>query len=299
MAFSENVQYYRKKLGYTQEELGEELLISRQSISKWEQGLAYPEMDKLLIMCELFDCDLDSLVRKEMKDIYDIQDKKTEEKSQEIMDKEYFRKYVRVKNQSKLLITSGVFTGICAIAFVVASYEFMFFDSDAITTIIFLAIGVLAAMQFIVGGFISMGLDQKAPDLFVEGEVQESRNRLMVSICMCVVFAFVGISFVILTNSGFLFILFAGTGATIIVYSALDSAKYNTKDFNHKFSKSYKINELFGSIYWPIVVMIFLFNSIVNNSWGTSWIIFPIAGLLYAAIEALINLVYQNKQQDV
>ena len=43
-AFSENLQFYRKKADMTQEELAERMEVSRQTISKWESGATYPEM---------------------------------------------------------------------------------------------------------------------------------------------------------------------------------------------------------------------------------------------------------------
>lgn len=61
--FGTNLQFYRKKLDLTQEQLAERLEVSRQSVSKWEAGTAFPEMDKLLKMCEMFSCPLDTLLR--------------------------------------------------------------------------------------------------------------------------------------------------------------------------------------------------------------------------------------------
>ncbi len=62
MKFSENLQRLRKEKGLNQEELAEKLDVTRQSVSKWESGASYPEMDKLITLCKIFDCDLDSLV---------------------------------------------------------------------------------------------------------------------------------------------------------------------------------------------------------------------------------------------
>lgn len=61
--FGTNLQFYRRKMELTQEQLAERLDVSRQSISKWEAGSAFPEMDKLLKMCEMFSCPLDTLLR--------------------------------------------------------------------------------------------------------------------------------------------------------------------------------------------------------------------------------------------
>jgi transcriptional regulator with XRE-family HTH domain len=53
----------RKEHNYTQEQLAAVLGVSRQSVSKWESDLAYPETDKLIRLSELFDCSLDYLLR--------------------------------------------------------------------------------------------------------------------------------------------------------------------------------------------------------------------------------------------
>ena len=62
MSFRTNLQYLRAQRNMTQERLAMLLGVSRQAISKWESEKAYPEMDKLLMICDLFGCTLDDLV---------------------------------------------------------------------------------------------------------------------------------------------------------------------------------------------------------------------------------------------
>ena len=63
MTFGENLQFLRKRSGMTQEDLAERMEVSRQSVSKWESNAAYPETDTILRLCELFRCDMDTLLR--------------------------------------------------------------------------------------------------------------------------------------------------------------------------------------------------------------------------------------------
>ncbi|HKM34520.1 MAG TPA: helix-turn-helix domain-containing protein [Lachnospiraceae bacterium] len=67
MSFGENLQFLRKMSNkMTQEELAEKMGVSRQTISKWELNLVYPEMSKMIELCDLFSCSIDQLVREDM-----------------------------------------------------------------------------------------------------------------------------------------------------------------------------------------------------------------------------------------
>ena len=63
MTLGEKIAKQRKERNYTQEQFADILGVSRQSISKWESNITYPETDKLIRMSELFDCSLDYLLK--------------------------------------------------------------------------------------------------------------------------------------------------------------------------------------------------------------------------------------------
>ena len=66
MSFSENLKQIRKEHHLSQEELAELLDVSRQAISKWEQGQGYPEVEKLLLLSSKLNISLDSLMSVEI-----------------------------------------------------------------------------------------------------------------------------------------------------------------------------------------------------------------------------------------
>lgn len=67
MHFGTNLQFLRKRHGnMTQERLAEHMGVARQTISKWESGESIPELPKLIELCELFSCTLDTLLRDDM-----------------------------------------------------------------------------------------------------------------------------------------------------------------------------------------------------------------------------------------
>ena len=63
MTIGEKICKLRKEYNYTQEQLADRLGVSRQSISKWESDLAYPETDKLIELGKLFNCSMDYLLK--------------------------------------------------------------------------------------------------------------------------------------------------------------------------------------------------------------------------------------------
>jgi len=62
MSFADNLRQLRKEKQLSQEELAEILDVSRQAVSKWEQGIGYPEVEKLLLLSSELSVSLDSLM---------------------------------------------------------------------------------------------------------------------------------------------------------------------------------------------------------------------------------------------
>ena len=67
--FSENLKKIRKENNLSQEQLADELGVSHQAISKWESAQAYPEMDKIIALCNKFDLNIDDLLNKDIKEV--------------------------------------------------------------------------------------------------------------------------------------------------------------------------------------------------------------------------------------
>ncbi len=65
MALSEKLYTLRKKSGLSQEQLAEQLSVSRQAISKWESGTSVPESDKLIVISDYFKVSLDYLLKED------------------------------------------------------------------------------------------------------------------------------------------------------------------------------------------------------------------------------------------
>ena len=69
MKFGDNLRKIRKSKKMSQEQLAEKVNVTRQSVSKWENGESYPEMNNILELCKIFNCKLNDLVHTDMADI--------------------------------------------------------------------------------------------------------------------------------------------------------------------------------------------------------------------------------------
>ena len=67
MNLVENLKKLRKENNLSQEQLADKLNISRQAISKWESGKAYPDIDNLILLRNIFNTTIDDLVLREDK----------------------------------------------------------------------------------------------------------------------------------------------------------------------------------------------------------------------------------------
>lgn len=85
MNFASNLQKLRKDKNMSQEALAEKLDVTRQSVSKWESGVTYPEMDKLISICKIFNVDMDTLVNGDVG--VEKQEKETTINTRDILDK--------------------------------------------------------------------------------------------------------------------------------------------------------------------------------------------------------------------
>lgn len=68
MTLGDKLAKLRKENNYTQEQLADILGVSRQSVSKWESDIAYPETDKLIKLGELYNCSMDYLLKDDVED---------------------------------------------------------------------------------------------------------------------------------------------------------------------------------------------------------------------------------------
>ena len=108
--FSENLKKIRKDNNLSQEQLADEIGVSRQAISKWESSVAYPEMDKIITLCDRFNLNIDDLLHKDIREI------KKEEEGKKNLNK-YFEDFLKFITDTIELFTKMRFKTKCKCLF--------------------------------------------------------------------------------------------------------------------------------------------------------------------------------------
>lgn len=123
MKFGDNLRNLRKSKKLSQEDLSERVGVSRQSVSKWENSEAYPEMNNMLILCKIFNCKINDLLSEKIEDFNSFD----EEVKMNIVKFES-DKQKKMKTLTKILSLIGKIGGIVvkvAIPFVILSMIIM------------------------------------------------------------------------------------------------------------------------------------------------------------------------------
>ena len=80
MRFCDNLKALRKADNISQERLAEKVGVSRQSVSKWENGEAYPEMSNIVALCTVFRCEITDLINSSISDAASLRESSNKEK---------------------------------------------------------------------------------------------------------------------------------------------------------------------------------------------------------------------------
>lgn len=160
MKFGDKLIQLRKKNGLSQEELAAKLNVSRQSVSKWESNNTYPETDKIVQICNIFDCTMDDLINENIKDITMVERKN---KNQLNINIESFLDFVtktinmfcsmKFLSGLKCLIELGLITGVLVVIGIIICGVV----TSAVRSIFsFLPWEVLSIIKSIIGGIIEL-----------------------------------------------------------------------------------------------------------------------------------------------
>lgn len=326
MILADKIINERKKLGWSQEELADKLDVSRQSVSKWESAQSVPDLNRILKMAEVFGVSTDYLLKDEIEDKSgeEIKTDSYETKDEvRAVSMEEASTYLDVVEKTTPKIAFGV--TLCIASPVVLIALATLAELKQISEYLAVGIGV-GVLLFMVASavliFIMNGrhleqyeyLEKETIDTAygVDGMVKELKNKnerrntlnIAFGVILCILSPIpliagslyyeaigqedVGTFFVSIL------LVMVAIGVNLIINGAARNGAYQKllqegdytiegKKFSNKTGK-------IASIYWPLVVVIFFVWSFTTNAWNATWIIWPIAGVLFGAICGVLKV---------
>ena len=279
MSFGQNLQFLRKTAGITQEGLTEKLEVSRQSVSKWESDNSFPEMEKLVQLCDIFGCSMDTLV-------------KGDAEKETAQDNNGYDKFMTNYARKTTLATGLVF-----LALVYGGVADALKFPDALMNIVFMLLIVCAIMLFIVSGNALSDFrndNKNIKPFYKQEEIKAFKGRYSVRNAVGIGIFLMGFVFSsavdgmkdsvikeVLENSVFLICL--GIGACIVVYNGLLKDKFDIDKYNRIAEGEKNTDDSRGKWYGTIMIIstiVFLVTGIIWKVWEYNWLSFVVGGLL-------------------
>ena len=331
MILADKIIQLRKKCGWSQEELAEKMGVSRQSVSKWEGALSVPDLDKILLMSRIFGVSTDYLLKDEIEEAEYFPQEDREEDSgtgTRRVPMEEASAFLAAKRETAPRIALGVLlcilSPICLLSLGGLSDEGAIGISENLAA----GIGLIVLLLMVIPAvalFVSSGmktnrfeyLDNEPIELEygVSGMVKERQNQLrdahtrdfVIGVCLCIIAVIPLLLTALLAENGTYVVLslcttivIVGIGVYMLVRNGIiwESTEklLQEGDYSKSKKKANTFSEAVGAIYWCVVTAIFLFYSFYTMDWSQSWIIWPVAGVLFGAIEGIIMLSCKNKQ---
>lgn len=320
MRLSEKIMDLRKRSGWSQEELAERLGISRQSVSKWETGESIPDIDKIIRMSELWNVSTDYLLKD---DDSGDQEQKTRQSRRQVS-REEAEDFLALSREAAPRIATGVLlcilSPVCLLILAALSEKNPVFGNALIPENVVAGIGVtvlLVLVAIAVALFITTGMrlskyeymEQECLELpedmtYRIVDEKESfaaafRCCVTIGVVLCIVGVIPLLVVSIFTEIDFFMIIsvcillvFVAVGVFILIYACMINASYDKLLQTGDYTPGKKKAEKLSGAYWSIVVAIYLGYSFFTGKWGFSWIIFPVAGVLYGAVRKVLDVMF-------
>lgn len=320
MILADKIIRLRKKNGWSQEELANKMNVSRQAVSKWEAAQTTPDLEKILQLGNLFGVTTDYLLKDELVD----------EEFVEGVDEAPIRKislaeandYLEQRKDASVQI--AIATLLCIISPVLLFLLLAFSEYTIIPITENLAVGIGMAALFLIVTlavviYIRVGF-KNAPYEFLEKEPFETeygvtglarekqknyRNTYIkyhiFGTCACILSP-VPLICADLSGKGVLVmfmlcvtLLTVAIGVMFFIVAGVRWASMQKilkeGGFTEKGKQKNKTIEAIGTVYWLLATAIYLGWSFLTSDWHITWVIWPIAGVMFAVIELVCNLV--------
>ncbi len=334
MIFADKLIYLRKKRGWSQEELAEQLNVSRQSVSKWEGAQSIPELEKIIKLSELFGVSTDYL----LKDDIDEPDAPTCDSDISPIRRvsmELANEFLEAKRKTSFLIAFATFlciiSPVCLIvlgAMAETSENNIFGFSEEFAggmglIVMFILVAIAVSIYIFCGSIVSdyqfLDIEVFETEYGVVGMAKKKRKAFkntytacnIIATCLCILSLIPLFAGVIINEDNdlllvcMLAILFFIVGIAVLIFiwvgiiyeSYLKLLQENDySKYKKKKQQKSPLENTVSSIYWPLVTLAYFAYSFISGNWVFSWIIWVFAGVLYSVIASIINACEKDKQ---
>ena len=324
MILADKIARLRKKNGWSQEELAEKMNVSRQAVSKWESAQTVPDLEKILMLGNLFGVTTDYLLKDEMEN---EEFSAGEEITVRRLTLAEANEYLALRKTASVRMAAATFLCILSVIPLLIFGAMAEIPSYGISENAAGAAGLIVLFLFIaaaVAVFLSCSfknttyafLDKEPFDTEygVTGMVSERQRQYknthmrcnMIGTTLCIlspVPIFIGMA----VGSDFAMILavcatlfLAGIGAAIFVVTGLRWSSMQkilqSGDYAPAEKRRNKQEDALSAAYWTLATAVYLAWSFMTGDWKETWIVWPIAGVLFAAVLNLYRLFTKNPE---
>lgn len=331
MILAEKIIKLRKQNGWSQEDLASRLNVSRQSISKWESMASIPDLDKIVKLSRIFGVSTDYLLMDEMEEepsfaMEEVIADGAKEKAARNVSMEEAAGFMNQVEKSSLWIAFGVAVCILSPVCLIILSGMQEYGAVGISEDAASGIGIIVLLTMIataVTFFISHGMKLEKyeylekEDLSLEygiaGIVEKKKELfapvyqrgVMIGVSLCIL-CVVPLMLAVIFGSGeityvycvaFLLVMIAAA-VFLFVKRGMVQSSYDKLleegDYTREKKAFQRKNGTAITVYWCVTAAIYLGISFVTMCWDRTWIIWPVAGVLFGAVEAILAVRQKN-----
>ena len=318
MILADKIIEERKKNGWSQEELANKLGVSRQAVSKWESSGSIPDLQRILQMSELFGVTTDYLLKDEIEE--EPLNKYVETKTIKVSMEEA-NQYLDMKSRGSRIVANA--TSLCILSPVPLIVLGTMTEDHTLVGfgLVFLLILVAIAVYL----FVNYGLHEShmqhlekesfETEYGVSGMVRERREQfeptftrnIAIGVVLCILSVIPTIMAGVMeaddSTSGIsvgLLLIIVSIGVNILIRAGMIKSSYDTLLQEGEYTKEEKHlkkkTDNFSGAYWCFVVATYLGWSFWTNNWKMTWIIWPVAGVLYASVLGIVKMIIGDRE---
>lgn len=301
MAFSENLQYLRARDNLTQEQLAERLNVSRQSVSKWEGGQSFPEMDTILGLCDMFSVSLDTLLRGDAR-------------AEALADTAGYDRFMDRFAWKISLSIGAILLGAAAMSLLEGLGV-----PDMLYGGLFLTVTAIAVTVLVASGIQYDNFRKRhpvIPDFYAPEERHAFHDRcvwyiagavgaIILGVALCAMAVYLlpeGEPYETFVGAGLLLVVAAAT--TVMIWAGMTEEKYKIEKYNRTNQRAFsptegekkrddRIERACGVI-MVLTAAAYVTMGLTRDLWGTAWWVFPV-GLLLCAV---VHVAFGPREED-